>query len=516
MTEINQIETPPPEISIDSTSTRKDGGSYATDVVKLVTGTTIAQLLAVLSSPLLSRLFLPDTFGTYSLYLSITNIISRISCLRYEMAIMLPDKDEEGINLMGVGVFFSGLFALLSIPLMLLGRDWLANLLRAPDIAPYLWMIPLTIFFGGVSLALNMWNSRTHQFGRLAKRRVLSALVQVSIPLIGGLLGWVTSGALIFGYMMGIIIATVVLAMDIWQDDRVLMRTHIRWQSMKDGIVRYKKFPLYDTGATLLNVVSWQLPTLMLQFFFSSSVVGWYGFGNRILRMPMDLIGNSIAQAFFPQAAEAYREGRLAIVVEKTFERLVKLSLLPLLVLSIIGKDAFHVVFGGQWDEAGVYTQILSLWMFFWFISSPMGQLFRLLEKQEFSLRINIYIFVTRFLSLLVGGLLKDARLALFLFAISGVLTYGYLSISILVLSKVSGRKILAILMKNFLVFMPAGAILLAMVLLHVPSLITLLVGGVYVGIYYVLLLRNDKELAKIFFKSAWGKRFGWFFKHKL
>lgn len=72
--------------------------SFASDVLKLVGGTAIAQDLSVLSSPLLTRLYGPEAFGIIAIFTAITGIISVMACLRYEQAIMLPKRDEEAAN----------------------------------------------------------------------------------------------------------------------------------------------------------------------------------------------------------------------------------------------------------------------------------------------------------------------------------------------------------------------------------------------------------------------------------
>ena len=213
----------------------------------------------------------------------------------------------------------------------------------------------------------------------------------------------------------------------------------------------------------------------------------------------MSLIGSAIAQVFLQRAAEAKTEGALAAVVESAFRRLVMLGMFPLLLLTIIGRDLFATVFGESWAEAGVYTQILSVWTFFWFISSPLSTLFRVLEKQESSLILNIVIFSTRFMALGIGGLLGDARIALLLFAVSGVLLYGYLSLSIVHVSGVPWSSVVRILFSNFILFIPAGSILLILNLLGTRSWVRVGAACTLLGIYLAYVLRSDPLIYSLF-----------------
>ena len=101
----------------------------------------------------------------------------------------------------------------------------------------------------------------------------------------------------------------------------------------------------------------------------------------------MNMVGGAVAQVFFQKASEAHnRTGNLSKVVEEVFNRLVSLGIFPILLLTLIGEDLFIVAFGERWAEAGVYMQILGLWIFFQFISSPISTLFAVLEKQNYGL----------------------------------------------------------------------------------------------------------------------------------
>jgi O-antigen/teichoic acid export membrane protein len=217
----------------------------------------------------------------------------------------------------------------------------------------------------------------------------------------------------------------------------------------------------------------------MLAIFFSTDIVGFYSLGFGILQLPMSLVGSAIGQVFFQHSAEAYKQGRLAPLVDETFHRLVLLGLFPMLTLTLVGKSLAVVAFGQAWAEAGIYTQILGVWAFFWFISSPMSNLFFVLEKQEFLLRINILLLITRLISLGLGGYLGSARLSLLLFAGTGILVYGYLCVSILIYSGATWARIGSIFLQAFSYFLPFGIVLFFSVFLYpdnwVVSVVTLL-----------------------------------------
>ena len=80
-----------------------------------MTGTTIAQAIPIAISPILTRIYSPEDFGILALFMAIVMIFGSISNGRYELAIMLPKKDQDAIN-----IFALGLIITLSISILLL------------------------------------------------------------------------------------------------------------------------------------------------------------------------------------------------------------------------------------------------------------------------------------------------------------------------------------------------------------------------------------------------------------
>jgi O-antigen/teichoic acid export membrane protein len=484
--------------AVESTPKPSSRKGFASDVLKLTSAATLAQALGVLTSPIVSRLYGPKAYGVTNLFTSITGIFGVIACMRYEHSIMLPDKDEEAVNLLSVSLLFSLIVSLVAALVSLSGKELILQWLDEPLLERYIWLVPLSVLASGIFLSLSYWVSRAKRYGSLSIARIVRSISNALILIGAGLLGYATADGKIGAIIISQAIAILVLGGVVWHNDAHIFRRYIRLSDMWSGIKRYRKFPLYNIWAALLNNISWQLPTFMLSKFFSSTVVGYYGLGNRVLRMPMNLIGQALAQVFFQRASSANSEGVLSILVENIFRTLVKLGMLPSVLLAIIGQDLFTVVFGAQWSEAGVYTQILAIWTFFWFISSPMGTLYSVLEKQEFSLILNIFIFFTRLASLAIGGMLKSARIALLLFGASGIIVYGYLNLSIMHLAGIPLHTIFKILLSNFLSLLPMIAVLVFLKVINVNSFVVLLISSLFAALYLFFIVRDDLQIRRL------------------
>ncbi len=496
---------PPSIASAASPGPPRAKPSFSGDVLKLVSGTTLAQILSIVVAPILTRLYAPQAFGMSALFGSFTTLLAAIACMRYEQAVMLPESDEEAANLLGVCVG-AVLFVTAATAVLVVFGDPLLRLLKAQAIKPYLWLLPVSVLAGGLFFALNQWNSRTKRFGRLSISRVTSATVSNASQIGAGYLGHATGGSIIGAGVLGSAVATGTLGWQIWRDDHALFRRAIRFDRMRVGLKRHRRFPVYGTWSILLNSLSWQLPTFFLSAYFSQAVVGYYALGTRLLRLPMDLIGGAIGMVFFERAAKARYEGTLPRLIQETFRRLVSLGLFPLLILTFIGRDLFVLVFGSKWAEAGVYSQILSIWMFFWFVSSPLITLFSVLERQRWGLVFNVVIFGTRLLALWLGARLGDARLALLFFGISGLLVYGGMNLALMAAAGYPSSASSRVLWMNILRFLPAALVLGALLSFGAPPMVLVGTATLILAIHLVYVFRTDEELARLFLRFRPGR----------
>lgn len=469
------------------------GPSFASDVLRLVSGTAFAQAISILASPLITRIYGPEAFGTSAIFASLVGIGGVVACLRYELAIMLPEKDEDASNLLVLSLLLAALMSLFMIPVIWLGQGPLLQLLNAPVLAGYLWLAPFSVFLTGAFIALNYWNSRTRRFGRLSIARVNASIAITGTQIGAGLAGHATGGSLIGASILGSAVSTLILAVQIWRDDARILKESIKWSVLTTVLKRYKRFPLYDSWSALLSTISWQSPTFLLLYFFSTKEVGYYSLGMTVIQLPASLIGGAISQVFFQRAARAKFDGTLKELVENTVLRLGILWIFPTLLLALIGKEAFIVIFGNPWAEAGVYAQFLALWIFFVFITSPISTLFSILEMQKMSLIINIMILPIRCGAIIIGGMLDDPRLSIIFFSAVGVIIYAWANLWLMKQAGCSITKVLNRFVRYFIRCMPLAVIILSAkwILLLSPKYLVI-VGGITMIAYYLILIKNN------------------------
>jgi lipopolysaccharide exporter len=468
--------------------------SFIEDVFKLASGTVISQVLIILSAPILTRIYSPDAFGLFALFISITGIVSIVSCLRYDFSILLPESDEVAINLLVLSLCINIGICIIAIPVIWFFGESIVSILHIPEFLPYLWLVPFTVFFSGAYLALNYWNVRTKYYNQIMIAKITNS-TSTTITQIGiGIYGFVNSG-LIVGSFLGSVTSFFVIGVNTWRHFHSFVRAKVRKKAIVAGLKRYYKFPVIDTWSTLLNTLSWQLPMFILAWFFSLSIVGFFSLGFRLLQVPMNFLGSSISQVFSQRAAEMKQSDNLSSLTGSIFGILLKLSFFPLVLLMLIGSDLFSVVFGEIWTEAGVYAQILAIWGIVWFISSPMHDLFLVLEDQAFTLKFNMVNFSTRFVALVIGGLLGNALIAIVLFSVFGTIVYGYICWAILIRSKTDLAVIKKVIMETLKRTFPAVLLVIVLKFLNIGSIVIVIVTSVLVILYMVFLAKKDTQV---------------------
>lgn len=457
-----------------------------------MTGALLAQALGVLTSPIVTRLFAPEAYGISTIFSSVTTIITVIACLRYEPAIMLPKTHEEAANVLAVSLCSVLIITLFCTSIVIWGSGPILRVIRTPDLKNYLWLIPVAVFFSGAYLALNYWNTRTTHFGRLSVVQIISSITMQTFKLTAGFAGFVSGGVLIGTGILGGMVSLGALAWQIWQDDKRLFISCVRWQEIANGFVRFRRFPIIDTWGILLNSISWQLPALMLSSFFSLSIVGFYALALTVIQMPLGIVYGALAQVFYQKACEEKNvKGNNGRLVENLMDKLIFIGIMPTAVLAMVGEELFAIVFGARWSESGRYTQILVPWIFFWFISSPLSSLFSVYERQGAAFSVHSIIFLSRAISLYIGGIYQNVYLALGLFSVTGVASYALIAAWNIRLAGADGKRILFSFLKYSLHSLPILLSLFLVKYIFQLGAIVILSSALLIVIFYFFTFRS-------------------------
>jgi lipopolysaccharide exporter len=396
-------------------------GGFMRHLTILASGTFAAQLLSLAAAPILSRLFTPASFGIFGVFVSISAILGVVANLRYQVAVLLPESDDDAANLLALSVMSTALLVGLTILALTIMGASLASLLGAPALGPFLWWLPASVGATGLYQALNYWSTRRKHFGRLSISRIGQSGAMNSTQLVGGFFGG-GAAVLIGGQVIGQIVAASALAFQVWRDEWAKMRPVFAWSRMRRLATEFRQFPLYSAPQGLLNAVSQNIPLLLLAVFFNPAAVGLYLLAHKLLQVPIGLVGASVRQVFFQRASESYNEGRNVRHLQARFTAaLAACAVVPTALVVIWGPDIFSFVLGNEWRESGEYARWLILWLFMGFVNPPSVVLAEVYRRQKHLLVYDALLLAARAAALLAGGLAGSIIMAIASYSLVGV-----------------------------------------------------------------------------------------------
>ena len=427
------------------------------DSLKLFSGTTLGQIIPFLAGPILSRLYSPSDFGLYALLSSTAGILSIISTGAYEYAVLTADNEEESDQLSLLSAFLSAAFSALSgiiIAIMLVfAQPWAENSLG------WIWLIiPIFIVFQGLTNVSNYSLNRQQRYGRMSKGKFLKSLFTTLFQVILGVakIPW----GLFPGTVGGTIISSSYQCFGV-KDNLIRASKAFSFVNLKKLAKKYYRFPAFTMPSQLLNELSVQVPVYLLKAFFTTAVVGIYALPQKLLNVPVMLIGNSIGQVYFQKAAQQRNDfPALAETTKSLFRFLFRIGVLPFSIILVFGDHLFPWIFGAEWQQSGIFAQMLSPWLLFVLIGSPISKLFTVQNKQKLGLFSNSILISLRVASLLIGGLLfRSEMISILLFGLAGFAYWFCLSFYILRMARVN---ILPVFAETIFIWSAVLAVLLA------------------------------------------------------
>lgn len=346
----------------------------------LVSGTALAQLVTIGFQIVLRRVFSPDDFGAFAVYMSVVGIVLTIASLRLEQTILLPKENLDGLKLTKLSVLVAFFSILIFAFALYLFSNWFMNLVGLNhDYKTWLVYLPITIFLFSVYQAINYYLIRINNYKVSGSNKVVRRVAEGSIQSFFGYMG--KGVGLIFGDIIAHLVIIARGVFKIWQSG-LPPDSKEKEHTYKQLIHRYQAFPLKNTIPALLNALSRLLPIIIISRLFTSEITGYFDLARVVLIIPMSLITVSLNQVFVQQFSSKRNLGQ-SIKKEGSamFLGLIAFAVLFVIVIKAFGVPLFQIIFGDQWAVSGQYAEIL-VWAFaLKFAIAPFNASFTAFEK---------------------------------------------------------------------------------------------------------------------------------------
>lgn len=393
------------------------------NVFILMSGTAGAHLITLSLSPIITRLYSPDSLGMLASFLALIAIVLPIASLSYPMAIVLPNSDAQAIKLVNISLRITLIFL---IAIALLWMFFSHSFLHFVDLSSFdsyffLCALLLALIVGTFITILSQWLIR-HELFKLSSKALIfrSLFINLSKVSIGLIMPF--GKVLIIVTIIGGFIHSIYIFIKLKAE---LSKKHILFDFGydKETAKSYSDFPKFRTPQSVLMNVNQNMPIILLASFFGSTPAGLYFLCRSTLLVPITLIAKSVNDVLFPKINKAYVDNKpIASIIIKATLYLVLIAFPPLVFFIFFGEEAFILIFGEEWAGAGIMSQWVALRFYFGFISRACLTALPVFKLERFLLFNSALNFVLSLFGFYLGFVLFDNYLyAVALFSLFGV-----------------------------------------------------------------------------------------------
>lgn len=304
----------------------------------------VGAIITFIALPVLTRLYSVADFGAYGIALAIVSILSTVANLRLDQALLVADEQDKK-SLIFEGAVFSTAIAVISGILI----SAILNVEMAVAVAT-------GVLANTLIQSLYNYQFSAHQEYFCAGLNIFRSVIVVAVQL---LLPFVMQISLVNSYNLSSII--MIVAVLIYLIKHQLYQ--VSWQAFRN----YKDFIYANTPHALLNSFSHNLPYYVVSHFVGVQAMGFYAIVERTLRVPINLISQTLRQ-FFIRKFKNTESNQNALKASV----LLSLVSLPLFALVFVLPESLYLwVFGSEWVGISSYFQILALGYWAIFCNPP-------------------------------------------------------------------------------------------------------------------------------------------------
>jgi O-antigen/teichoic acid export membrane protein len=417
-------------------------------ILQLLTGTSFAKFFPFVFALGLARIYSPDQFGEFVFELTIASILSIIATAQYENAIILPSSDLTGDKIFAFGVklsvYLNGVFLLVGLVIIQIDFSFQVSV-------SHLVMIILYSQFFSILQFLQSKLTRQKRYKTKASLEITRSVMTGAGQFLFFLFPeWGLIAGAVIGQIVPVIFYAIKKELPSLKD--ILAQTILK----NKYAIRYIDFPKFMLPGELLNFVSSQLPILVFKPLFGSLLMGYYSFSHRYISIPIQLISKSVSGVLVEKATNLRsQKNDLSNMVFSLFKRQFLLGIIPFSILGLWGKEIFSLVFGKEWEQAGVMAQLLAPWLFAVLLGSPLSSITTAFEKQKFSMFFNILFLLFRMTAIFIGYYFtRSVYVTVLIYSLVGFLFFNYLAYYTLNLADVPARSCSLFVFKTSLIIL--------------------------------------------------------------
>ena len=372
---------------------------FIKNTFSLFSGSFVSQLIFLVFTPLITRIFSPSEMGEYAVFLSLSTIITIFSTLRFEDAILLAKSKRDSQSLAIISLISSIFVIILLFIVIFFLEDKISQILNINS--EILFLICISGFTLSLRETLINLLMKNNDFSKVAINKAQNALGINSLQYFSkSILGF---SMLSFSKVIIDIISLIPLFFTYFSKSSIQLKDFLYFKLKKIAKI-YRNFPLYNFPSALINIISQNLPLLFISTFYSIELAGFFSLATRVLRLPVELISNSVRKVYYNEASNLQENKLEMFSLYKKVTGILFIIFIPIfLIIFFAGEEIFSIILGNEWSKSGQISRLLILWFLMLFINAPSIVSFNILGKQKVLFYFEIISLLTRFLALYSG-----------------------------------------------------------------------------------------------------------------
>lgn len=372
-------------------------------------------------------------------------ICAPLMALSYPLAISMPKKDDEAINLVKLSILIGATLSCLFIFINFIFDEKLLYLFNSHQIPSFWLLVPIALFLNVIIQTYQQWFIRIRAYKSAVKISITQSLITNTSKLALGLI-YASPLSLILINILGSLVNVTMLVIHpyckVIRSISTQVEESLNFKSLKFVAKNYIDFAIFRTPQILINAISLNIPVIALSAFFGAKQAGFYAISSLALNIPSLIFGKSVSDALYPKLVDAERNnGNIYFLISKATLVMASIGIIPFLLLLFFAEPFFAFLLGEKWRMAGNYASCLSAMIFFGFINRPVVAVIPVMNLQAWLLKYEVLSSLTKIIFLFLGLLLiKNDIWAIALFSFSGAVAYIYLILKIIHLAKIRYR----------------------------------------------------------------------------
>ena len=345
---------------------------FLSSVLKVISGTGVAQLVAIVAVLIVTHKVDPVDWGIYSAVYATAGFVIPVAALRYDMAIVLPRDDGEARAIFNLATRINVIVSLLATIIMVPLGGYLAGLLDAPAGTRW-WMLAVGGFiftYCQYNIA-NFWANRRKQFGVIGTNAVWKQTV-AGAGRIGSAFAGLGAGGQIVAVILGQMAGLNNFRRRLGKDVVEVRAADIPTRTL---MKRYRKMPLLTAPNAIVDAIRLQGIPWSMGIHYSGAAMGLFTMAWQLMQVPAAVINQAMSQVFY-QKLSVTDAGHMFSMVRRSIVRSFLVGIIPFGLLYLLVPPILPLLMGASYRPVADLAVALVPWLFLNFVTSPVSNLF--------------------------------------------------------------------------------------------------------------------------------------------